>query len=76
MSRPPATLDLVCSEFEAALELMRGVGFRIEIIYPADQPHTATLSHDGRRIRLTSAPDAPVPGKQKPIGRIATRFAS
>ena len=67
MSRPPATLDLICSDFDAALDVMRGVGFRLDIIYPADQPHTAILAHDGRRIRLTSAPDAPAPGEPAPF---------
>ena len=40
---------------------------RLEIIYPADEPHTAILTHDGRRIRLTARPDAPPPADLPPF---------
>ena len=36
---------------------MRAAGFRIDVIYPADDPHTAVLSKDRERVRLTK-PDA------------------
>ena len=62
MSRPPASIDLICSEFDAALDLLRGAGLQLDVIYPADRPHTAILSHDGRSLRLTSEPGAPAPG--------------
>ena len=38
---------------------MRGLGLRLDVIYPADTPHTALLSADGRTVRLTSRADAP-----------------
>src|SRR5688572_25710228 len=31
---------------------------RLDVIYPADEPHTAILTHDGQTIRLTSSPGA------------------
>lgn len=62
MSGPPASIDLIVKEFDAALDLLRGAGLLLDVIYPADQPHTAILSHEGRSIRLTSAPEAPGPG--------------
>lgn len=62
MSRPPASVDLVSSDFDAALELLRGAGLRLDVIYPADKPHTAVLSHDGRAVRLTSEPGVPPAG--------------
>ena len=62
MTRPPASLDFVCPDFDAALDLLRGAGLRLDVIYPADRPHTAVLSHDGRTVRLSSEPGAPVPG--------------
>ena len=62
MSGPRASIDLTVKDFDAALDLLRGAGLQLDVIYPADQPHTAILSHDGRSIRLTSAPDAPEPG--------------
>ncbi|HEX5182993.1 MAG TPA: cupin domain-containing protein [Allosphingosinicella sp.] len=59
MAPLPKELDLVCADFGAALDLLRNLGLRLEIIYPADEPHSAVLSHDGTIIRLTSRPDAP-----------------
>jgi quercetin dioxygenase-like cupin family protein len=52
-------LELVSADFNAALDRLRGEGLRLDIIYPADDPHTAILSGEGRRVRLTSRPDAP-----------------
>ena len=33
----------------------RATGFRLDVIYPADDPHTAVLSRGGERVRLTTA---------------------
>jgi quercetin dioxygenase-like cupin family protein len=49
-------IELVCSELGPALELLRGAGFRLDVIYPAEEPHTAILSKDDGSVRLTSAP--------------------
>lgn len=51
--------DLVCEDFNAALERLREKGARLDIIWPADDPHTAILAHEGKCIRLTARPDAP-----------------
>lgn len=56
MARPPHDLELICADFNAALERLRGQGARLDIIYPADEPHSATLTHAGKRVRLTSRP--------------------
>jgi quercetin dioxygenase-like cupin family protein len=53
-------LLLICADFGAALERLRRDGARLEIIFPADDPHSAILTHEGRRVHLTSRPDAPV----------------
>ena len=58
-SRPPEEQRLVCADFATALGRLRDSGHRLETLYPADEPHTAVLERDGRRIRLTSRPDAP-----------------
>jgi quercetin dioxygenase-like cupin family protein len=52
-------LELICADFAAELERLCSEGARLEIIYPADDPHTAILSQDGRTLRLTSRPEAP-----------------
>lgn len=51
--------ELICADFAAELERLRRRGARLEIIYPADDPHTAILSEEGKSIRLTSRPEAP-----------------
>jgi len=59
MARSPNDLELVCADFAAALDLLRRLGMRLDLIYPADDPHTAILADDGASVRLTSRPDAP-----------------
>ncbi len=51
-------LELICEDFGGALELLRDAGFRLDVIYPADEPRAAILSFDGRTVRLKT-PDAP-----------------
>jgi quercetin dioxygenase-like cupin family protein len=53
-------IELVCTELAPALELLRGSGLRLDVIYPADSPHTAILTKDGATVRLTSEPGAPL----------------
>jgi quercetin dioxygenase-like cupin family protein len=53
-------IELVCTELGPALELLRGSGLRLDVIYPADSPHTAILTKDGATVRLTSEPGAPL----------------
>ncbi|MEA3065291.1 MAG: hypothetical protein QOJ27_1743 [Sphingomonadales bacterium] len=50
---------LICEDFNSELDRLRREGFRIDIIFPADAPHSAILSRDGATLRLTSRPDAP-----------------
>jgi quercetin dioxygenase-like cupin family protein len=66
MDRSPVEQELVCADLNAALERLRGLGARLDIIWPADEPHSAVLTHEGRRIRLTSHPDAPPPSAALP----------
>ena len=61
MTQEPEPLQLICADFSPALDLLRRLGPRLDLIYPADDPHTAILTHDGTTIRLTSRPDAPPP---------------
>jgi quercetin dioxygenase-like cupin family protein len=54
-------LELVTEDFEEALDLMRGAGFRLNVIFPADEPQSAVLSHGGKRVclRTPGAPSLP-----------------
>lgn len=55
-------LLLVCEQLIPVLERLRAQGARLDVIYPADEPHTAILVRNGRTVRLTTRPDAPPPG--------------
>jgi quercetin dioxygenase-like cupin family protein len=66
MTRPPEELELICADLAPALELLRRLGLRLEILYPAEDPHTAVLTHEGLRLRLTSRPEAPPPSFELP----------
>jgi quercetin dioxygenase-like cupin family protein len=58
--------EIVAGDLNAALDDLRREGFRLEIIYPADDPHTAILSRAGERVRLTTQPGAPEPPTDLP----------
>lgn len=59
--------DIECDDLNAALDHWRGKGFRLDSIYPADDPHTARLSRGAETLRLTARPDAPEPGGLPPF---------
>jgi quercetin dioxygenase-like cupin family protein len=69
MAQSPVERELVCDDFNAALERLREGGARLDIIWPADEPHSAILLHEGKRLRLTSRPDAPAPDGALPAFR-------
>ena len=66
----PFTVDfeLVCKEFNAALDFYTTkLGFRLDVIFPADNPRTAVLSGFGIGIQLKRAGDsAPTAGQHVP----------
>lgn len=53
--------EIVCEELGTALDALRGQGFRLDLIYPADDPHTAVLSNGDETVRLTSRPGGEEP---------------
>lgn len=59
-------LERVCADLNAAIEQARGEGYRLDIIYPADDPHDAVLSGPGGTLRLTTNPGAPRPTAELP----------
>lgn len=66
MAQLPNDLELICADFNPALDLLRQLGLRLDVIFPADEPHTAILSHDGISVRLTSRPEARAPSADLP----------
>ncbi len=49
-----------CNSFTPTLDFFTDLGFRVETIFPAEEPHTASLSGHGLRLRL--APGGGDPG--------------
>ena len=59
-------LDILCADFNGALGLLRKLGARLDVIFPADEPHSAILSHDGTTVRLRAAADVAEPSTRLP----------
>lgn len=53
--------EIVCEDLNLAIDDLRRRGFRLDLIYPADDPHSAQLSKGVENVRLTCRPDAPPP---------------
>jgi quercetin dioxygenase-like cupin family protein len=59
--------EIVCEDLNTALDDLRGQGFRLDLIYPADDPHTAILSKDDdESVRLTTHRGAGAPTDRLP----------
>ena len=58
--------EIVCEDLNLALDDLKRDGFRLEIIYPADDPHTAILTRADASVRLTTRPGAPRPSGELP----------
>jgi quercetin dioxygenase-like cupin family protein len=56
----PAEMVSPCNDLAPTLAFFEGLGFRVETIFPAEEPHTASLSGHGIRLRL--APGGGDPG--------------
>jgi mannose-6-phosphate isomerase-like protein (cupin superfamily) len=54
-----AEVQLPCEDLAASLEFFGALGFRIETIFPADDPRVASLFGHGLRIRLAPGGEAP-----------------
>ena len=55
-----AEMRVPCSPLAPTLDFFVGrLGFRVETIFPADDPHTASLSGHGLRLRLAPGPGDP-----------------
>jgi len=59
-------LERVCADLDAAIGEAQGEGYRLDIIYPADDPYEAVLCGPGGTLRLTSNPGALRPTGELP----------
>jgi mannose-6-phosphate isomerase-like protein (cupin superfamily) len=48
-----------CDDLDASIDRLGGEGFRLELIFPADDPAVAVMSRAGQRVRLERAGAAP-----------------
>lgn len=53
--------EIVCGDLNLAIDDLRREGFRLDLIYPADDPHTAVLSKGSDRVRVRVASEAEAP---------------
>ncbi len=58
--------EIVCEDLNLALDDLQRQGFRIDLIYPADDPHSAVLSDGGVSVRLTTRQGAGMPLSELP----------
>ena len=56
-------VERVCSDLNAALDELRGAGFRLDSIFPADDPTTALLSRGDEVLRVTTRPGSALPSE-------------
>ena len=55
--------EIVCGNLAQAIDDFRREGFRLDLIYPADDPHSAILGKGADSVRLTTRPDAAAPSE-------------
>lgn len=58
--------EIVCEDLASAIDDLKRARFRLDLIYPADEPHSAVLSNDSGAVRLTTRPGAPAPSDRLP----------
>jgi len=58
--------EIVCEDLNLALDDLQQQGFRVELIYPADAPHSAVLTNGSDAVRLTTSPGTPPPSDRLP----------
>ena len=55
--------EIVCADLNRAIDDLRRDGFRLDVIYPADDPHAALLSRGGETVRVAMPDAPPLPGE-------------
>jgi mannose-6-phosphate isomerase-like protein (cupin superfamily) len=58
--------EVVCADLATAIDDLKRGGFRLDLIYPADDPHTAVLGKGSDSVRLTTRPGADRPADRLP----------
>jgi quercetin dioxygenase-like cupin family protein len=58
--------EIVCEDLNLAIDDLKRDGFRVDAIYPADDPSTALMSREGRSVRATTRPGSERPSAALP----------
>jgi mannose-6-phosphate isomerase-like protein (cupin superfamily) len=58
--------EIVCEDLNLAIDDLKKHGFRVDVIYPADDPSTALMSREGSSVRITTRPGAERPSAALP----------
>jgi quercetin dioxygenase-like cupin family protein len=58
--------EIVCEDLALALSDLYARGFRLELVYPAEEPNTAVLAKGSARVRVTSRPGLAPPSRSLP----------
>ena len=53
--------EIVCEDLNLAIDDLKSQGFRLDVIFPADEPKAATLSREGETVRVRVADAQPLP---------------
>jgi mannose-6-phosphate isomerase-like protein (cupin superfamily) len=53
--------EIACEDLNLAIDELKGEGFRLDLIYPADDPSSAVLSKAGDTVRVSTPGAAPLP---------------
>jgi quercetin dioxygenase-like cupin family protein len=59
--------EIVCEDLNLAIDDLKRQGFRLDVIYPADEPATAFLTRDDESVRLTTPGAPPLPDGLPPF---------
>ena len=59
--------EVVCGDLSLAIDQYKRDGFRLDVIYPADEPATALLSRGAESVRLTTPGARPLPDRSPPL---------
>lgn len=58
---------IACEDLNLAIDDLKGQGFRLDLIYPADDPSFAVLSKAGDTVRLSTPGAVPLPSGLPPF---------
>jgi quercetin dioxygenase-like cupin family protein len=59
--------EIACEDLNLAIDELKGQGYRLDLIYPADDPSSAVLSRTGDTVRLSTPGAQPPPNGLPPF---------